>query len=124
MTKPTRSHEGNQSGETEQLIHEYMRRCGQLIPQTPEEVAMAEAWIAKHDIAVPETLRSAKGCSLPTHQTAARLLKFPKASSVASNDVTQCLARAAREGKSIPPEVEEQMKRDREQKEREAKGGK
>lgn len=117
MTKPTRSVE---YGETERLVEEYLRRSVQSFPETPEDVAAAEAWIAKQNIEVPQRLLSADPCVLTQPRPVARDFPFRKSAS----DVGQGLARAARDGKAIAPEVEERMKCDREQKEREADGDK
>ena len=114
MTKVTRPSE-DRDDEIERRLYEHMRKQGQLIPGTPEEVEAAEKWLAKQSIQLPETLRKHKSESCAPH----RVLTFP----TATNQATQGLARAAREGKAVPPEIEEQMKKDREQKEREAKGG-
>lgn len=119
MTKEPRRDELDRGPELEKLVHEYMRRTGKLMPQTPEEVAHAEAWIAKQNVQLPESLKVQSGCSLTRRPKTTTVLRFPSASS----DVTHGLARAAREGKAIAPEVEERMRQDREQKEREADRG-
>jgi len=120
MTKPSHPANAPKSGDTERLVEEYLRRSVQSIPQTPEEVAAAEAWIANQSIEVPKRLLAADPCVVPALRPSARAIPFPQAVS----DVGQGLARAARDGKTITPDVEERMKRDREQKEREAKGDK
>lgn len=119
MTKEPRRDGIHQGPSNEQLVHDYLRRTGKLIPQTVEEVAAAEAWIATQNIELPESLHLQSGCSLSRNPKAPSVLKFPSPSS----GVPEGLARAAREGSAIAPEVEEQMKRDREQKEREADRG-
>lgn len=119
MTKEPRRDGINHDTSTEKLLHDYLRRTGKLIPQTVEDVAAAEAWIATQNIQLPENLKVQSGCSLSRKPKAAAVLKFP----VGSTGVPEGLARAAREGKTIDPEVEEQMRKDREQKEREADRG-
>lgn len=121
MTTPPRTPTSRGSDDIEARIHDYLKKANRLIPTTPEDVEAMERWIAQQDIQVPEELLRRHGCSLTSSQPRARVLKFP----VQSNDVEQALARAAREGgKPISAEVEERMKRDREQKERESKGDK
>lgn len=117
MTTSSRKPIDGGSDEMEQLVHEYLRRCGKLIPQAPEEVAAAEEWLNQQDIQVPKSLQSLDGGSLSSKLALPRVIPIP----IQSTEVGEYLARAAREGKTISPEVEEQMKHDREQKEREAK---
>jgi hypothetical protein len=120
MTTPPRpSAASNDANSFEACVHEYLKKTNRLIPTTPEDVEAMERWIAAQDIQVPEELLRQHGCSLTPSQPSARILKFP----TQSNEVEMGLARAAREGgKPISPEVEQRMKRDREQKERELKG--
>lgn len=122
MTTPPRSgltHQGQDDFEAR--VHEYLKRAHRLIPTTPEQVEAMEQWIAKQDIQVPGELVNRHGCSLTPAQPTTRILQFP----VQTTEIEQGLARAAREGgKPISREVEERMKRDREQKERESKGDK
>lgn len=120
MTMSSRKPIDNRSDEMEQLVHEYLRHCGKLIPQTPDEVAAAEEWLNKQDTQVPKGLQSLDGCSVASKLVARRMTSFP----IQATEAGKCLARAARDGRSISPEIEAQMKRDREQKEREAKGDK
>lgn len=120
MTTPPRTPPGH-GDDFEARLHEYLKRSGRLIPTTSEEVEAAEMWIAQQDIQVPEELLGLRGCSLRPRKPVVRILRF----ATPATDIEQGLARAAREGnKQISPEVEEQMKRDREQKERELKGDK
>lgn len=104
--------------ETEKLLVEYLRSTGKVIPQTPEEVALAEDYIATESGEAPERLRKCTvACGAP-----AKMLKFPVPS--ASTEAVQHLARAAREGKQISDNVEAQMRHDREKAKREAEGDK
>ena len=120
MTTSSRKPTDDHSDEMEQLVHDYLRRCGKLIPHTPEEVEAAEKWLSQQAIQVPKSLQSLDACSLHKRRVSPQVLPFP----IQSTETSECLARAAREGRTISSEVEEQMKRDREQKEREAKGDK
>lgn len=119
MTTTSRTPLDDYSEEIEQLIHDYLRYSGKLIPQTLEEVAAAEEWLSRQSSRLPQSLQSAEACSIHRASVAPRVLPF----CIPSTEVSESLARAAREGKTISPEVESQMKRDREQKEREANGG-
>ena len=119
MTKEPRRDPIHLGSSKEKLVHDYLRRTGKLIPQTVEDVAAAEAWIATHNIRLPESLSIWSGCSLSRKPKAPSVVRFPAPLS----GVPEALARAAREGNAISPEVEEQMKRDREQREREADRG-
>lgn len=122
MTTPPRSEKAEPgSNNIEARVHEYLQKSSRLIPTTPDEVEAMERWIAEQDIQVPEDLFRRQGCSLTPCQPAPRVLEFP----VQFNEVETGLARAAREGgKPISAEVEERMKRDREQQERESQGDK
>lgn len=119
MTKEPRRDGIHHGSSNEQLVHDYLLRTGKLIPQAVEDVAAAEAWIATQNIKLPESLTLQSGCSLSRKPKAPSVLRLPAPSS----GVPEGLARAAREGNAIAPEVEERMKRDREQKEREADRG-
>lgn len=121
MTTSPRIGQTDHGNDIEAAIHEYLKKSNRLIPTTPEEVEAMERWIAEQDVRVPEELLGRQGCTLTPRQRQARVLRYP----VHSSDVEQGLARAAREGgKPVSTEVEERMKRDREQKERESKGDK
>lgn len=120
-TPPRQMSPGGDINSMEARVHEYLKKAHRLIPTTPDEVEAMERWLAEQDLQVPEELLGRHGCSLAPSKTNRNVLKFP----VQSNEVELGLARAAREGgKPISTEVEERMKRDREQKERESKGDK
>lgn len=117
MTKPPRKNDAAGGDDIERLVYEYLRKHSQMIPQTPEEVQAAEAWIAKNPVKIPQRLLNHKGGNSPPCDASNQVLRFP----VTTSDATQGFARAAREGKTITPKIEEQMRKDREQKERENK---
>jgi hypothetical protein len=114
MTDPSRPTANTSVGDIEGLVEEYLRRSARSIPETPDDVAAAEAWIAAQHIQVPARLLGADPCTGPVPRPAESIIPFPQV----PGDVGRSLARAAREGKTITPEVEERMKRDREEKER------
>lgn len=105
---------------TERALYEYLRRTGKIIPQSTEDIAEALAALKPESVTLPECLRAAlvieKACDSP-----GRIIKMPPRQ---AREVVENLARAAREGGTISPEVEAQMKRDRERAEREANGDK
>jgi hypothetical protein len=104
----------------DELMREAMVCLGWLIPTTPEAVARAEAELDEESIELPESLQDPyvllDATVRPRSTTPVR--------QPSNDDIVQCLARAAREGKDIPAEVEEQMRKDRERAERNASEGK
>jgi hypothetical protein len=113
-TKPERNNptlEGP-DGELDRKIYDAMRLKGWVIPQTVEDVLRAEAELDGDD-----------GCDdLPAelmdpyailHRESARPIKVRPLHSAGDREAEKYLARAARDGREIPPEIEERMKRDR-----------
>src|SRR5436305_14293184 len=106
-------------GQLEELLHEAMVCLGWLIPATPAGVARAEAEIDEESIELPESLLDPYAILDATVRPSSTTpVRQPS-----NDDIVQCLARAAREGKDISPEVEEQMRKDRERAERDASEG-
>src|SRR5262245_19402847 len=100
--------------DVEQLIYDAMQSLGWLIAQTPEDVARAEEALAEEAVELPDSLRDPYAVlDAPPKERAARRRPLPE------NDAADQLARVAREGGTIPPEVEAQMRKDRERAERE-----
>ncbi len=102
----------------------YAGAClGWIVPRDDEEVSQAEAELAKNPVRLPVELASpgaiADGGARPAAASTPSL-QYPEAP-----DIQQNLARAAREGGIISPEVEEMMRRDRQAAESaaEKKGG-
>jgi len=102
---------------TEQALFEYLRRTGKIIPQTPEEIAEAQASLRPESVELPERLRAASVVERAC-KGLGQVLKMPQAET--KGDVMENLARAAREGGELSDEVEVQMKLDRAKAEREA----
>jgi hypothetical protein len=101
----------------EARVHEALRAEGLRIPRTEEEVARAEAAWASEPAALPEALARPPAPPGPTAEPAgARAWRTPRLPDPAR--IFDEMARAAREGKPIPPEVEEVLRRDREAAER------
>jgi hypothetical protein len=94
----------------ERHVYEAMRSLGWIIPTTEEDVARAEAMLSKEVAALPEELMD------PYH-----ILESMDSDCPASDpqplpvdaEVEENLARAAREGGVIRPEIEQRMRRDR-----------
>jgi hypothetical protein len=99
--------------ELERLAYDTMQSLGWLIPQTPADVARAEEALAEEPVELPESLRDPYAVldAPPKERTGSPC-------PLAEGDAAELLARVAREGGTIPPEVEERMRRDREQAER------
>ncbi|MCI0458581.1 MAG: hypothetical protein L0Z62_16580 [Gemmataceae bacterium] len=92
----------------ERLAFETLKSLGWLIPQTPADVARAEAELASDSVELPESLRDPFAI-LDTCPP-----KRPEpAPATPDEETAELLARAAREGGEIPPEVEERMRQDR-----------
>lgn len=106
----------------ERLVHDVVRSCGTFRPETVDDVRKAEAEGAGRD-EEPRSRRARDPHDL--------LRRGPKGSynfrplSGAAGDVEQGIAmaaRAARDGKDIPADVEERMRLDREEAERRRRG--
>jgi hypothetical protein len=98
----------------EGLVHEAMLHLGWVLPMTPEDVARVEEELDEsaelpHELRDPYTIFDAP-----------RPPQVACPSPPANDDVVECLARVAREGKGISPEVEERMRQDRERAEQKA----
>jgi len=98
---------------------------GWVLPQCEGEVARAEEELTALRIALPEELRDAAAVferEDDEGEGEGEVILGPLPSS-ASAYLDATLARAAREGGEISPEIEERMRRDREAAEREATDG-
>jgi hypothetical protein len=112
--KKTQGDGGASDERFERLVHEAMVRLGWVLPVTPEEVARVEEELE-------ESAELPPGLGDPyTIFDAAKPPQVACPSTPVNDDVVECLARVAREGNGIPPEVEERMRFDRERAEQEA----
>ena len=91
---------------------------GWILPLSEAEVARAERELAEQGVMLPEGLRDVKAV-FEREEREGEVVVRPLPSS-GSPYLGATLARAAREGGEITPEVEERMRRDREAAEREA----
>lgn len=99
----------------EQELFLHYQRTGKLIPCTPEDVARAEAEDLKHPVTLSARLRNPDLFGESPGEGDSRVLEFPRV----VNSALENLARAAREGGTISPEVETKMEEDRANAERE-----
>lgn len=97
--------------EAETLVYEAFRRSGAFLPQTPEEVKVAEAEIDEECVELPLSLRDPMGILDKKAATPAVVLPFPKRLAVDAEAVEN-MACAAKHGSDIPPEVLARMEAD------------
>jgi hypothetical protein len=111
-TKPNVSAAVESAVET--LVCRVLRATGRIVPQTAEEVAEAEAIVDESTIELPSRLRHP-----PAGPCIAADGVGDSATPLPHTEAAEALARAARNGKQIPPEVLERMQSDRRQAESE-----
>jgi hypothetical protein len=106
--------------DAERLIYEAFCAQGAFVPQTPEEVARAEAEFDEDSVELPASLRDPlailKGKPAPR--------SVPRPSPYVDQSAVENLACAARNGGEIPPDVEKKMDQDEEAAEGERDGDK
>ncbi len=106
------------------LEHEVQQAAAALgwtVPQTEDEVRQAESELTKHPTDLPEAMRDLGSALERAEQRQSSVphpLPLPGDPTIEQN-----LARAAREGGPIPPEIEARLRRDREAAERELDDG-
>lgn len=99
-------------------VREALSLLGWVVPRREQDVALAEEALTARRVALPEELRDAAAV-FEREDDGGEVVLGPLPSS-ASAYLDATLARAAREGGKISPEIEERMRRDREAAEREA----
>ncbi len=93
--------------DAECLIYEALKREGKFLPQTPAEVAVAEAELGDAEVELPPALRDPLALLARKSPSAAPLRTvMPDASAVEN------MACAAKNGSDIPPDVLAQMDAD------------
>ena len=91
------------------LIHSALERDGSLIPVSPEAVARAEAELENDEIELPTSLATFdKALERANENRHVKCVPLKLDASMEEN-----LARAAREGGKISPDVEARMQKDR-----------
>lgn len=101
----------------EAIVQRVLSATGRIVPRTEEEVADAEARIKEENIRLPERLTRPPAGPPPNDDAQAEPLREKPQTAASEN-----LARAARCGKDIPPEVQKRMEEDRLEAEHEANG--
>lgn len=109
-------------------IYRALKEKGWLPPETEEEVRQAEKRLKEKSDEVPESVSDPVPLlekldqqeEATSRQEEETVVPFPWKER--TKEASQELARAAREGKEIPPEVEEKMREDRKQAEEEQGG--
>ena len=98
-------------------LHRALSSLGWRLPESEDEIAEVEQWADEHPPHVPpEVADPARALARPR----GRAIPLRPVSLEAGDAIEENLARAAREGGSIPPEIEERMRKDREDAERES----
>lgn len=101
-------------------LHRTLSSLGWRLPETEDEIAEAEEWVENHPHNVPPHIADpAQALARPR----GGVIPLRPVSLEAEEAVEENLGRAAREGGSIPPEIEERMKKDRDDAERESDEG-
>jgi hypothetical protein len=95
--------------ELHRLVHWALEQDGSLIPISPEAVARVEAELESEEIDLPDTLSTfEKALERASENRRSKCLPLKL-----TNNVEENLARAARDGGEISPEVETRMRSDR-----------
>jgi hypothetical protein len=108
--KPEKDDPPPSKANLERHVYEAMRSLGWIIPTTEEDVARAESMLSREAVELPEELKNPYHIleSMDTDCPASDPEPVPVDAEVEEN-----LARAAREGGVIRPEIEQRMRRDR-----------
>jgi hypothetical protein len=108
--KPEKGDQLQNKHNIEGRIYDAMRALGWMIPTTEEDVEEAELMLSKEEPPLPEELQD-------PYQTLDGMdsdcLPFDPAPVAVDAEVEENLARAAREGGVIRPEIERRMRADR-----------
>lgn len=120
-TQRQEEREAQELAALEARVHAALRDEGGLIPQTEEDVARAEAELAKAPVDLPEDLREPPDIGAVSSDAPQRVLRPP--GFAGPTRIFDDMARAAREGKPIPEDIEEILRRDREAAESDVEDG-
>jgi len=99
-------------------VHAALVSLGWVVPECDADVAQAEAELAAAPVPLPDALND-PGAVLDGASDRARVVPM-RLPLPGRTDIDATLARAAREGGEIPPEIEQAMRCDREAAERDA----
>lgn len=113
------NHKPSDAGESaiEAIVQRVLSATGRIVPRTEEEVAEAEAQIKEESIRLPDGLTKPPAGPPPNDDPKVEPLREKPLTAASEN-----LARAARCGKNIPPDIQRRMKEDRLDAEREVNG--
>ena len=100
---------GRDPGERD--VHEALKSLGWVVPESEHDVRQAEEDLAESRIGLPESLTDA--AAVFERKAARGFANVSPLCSPLDRQSEQDLARAARQGGPIPPEMEERMRRDR-----------
>jgi hypothetical protein len=107
--KKTSPSDIEQDQQLHRLIHRALEQDGSLIPVSPEAVARVEAELEKEEFDLPACLSTfEKALERASENRNVKCIPLKLTASMEEN-----LARAARDGGDIPPEVEARMRADR-----------
>lgn len=98
-------------------VHQALKSLGWTVPECEDDVRRAEAELSGSATPLPESLTNAG--AVFKEKAAGRLANVKPVSFSADPAAGENLARAARQGGKIPPEIEDRMHRDRQEAERE-----
>lgn len=118
MTTP---HEPTESSvDLQRAVHDAMVDLGWIPPTTEEEFADLEVRLQEEPVELPPELAAIQD---PLDAPRFSGCGSPKTFPLPRSETQENLARVAREGGEIPPEVAERMQRDRAETEKNANGG-
>ena len=104
--------------ELELQVYEAFLARGWIIPQTEADVSRAEAEMSAGECEeLPSKLHDPYAVLKRSSERQAKVMSLQQAD---DDEMPEQMARAARFGKDIPPEIEERMRQDREAAERKA----
>jgi hypothetical protein len=102
-------------------VHQALRSLGWVTPECEDDVRRAEAELSGNATPLPESLTNAG--AVFKDKAAGGLADVKPVSFSADPVAGENLARAARQGGKVPPEIEDRMHRDRQEAERELDQG-
>ena len=119
--KPNRSSPAPRGPQLDADVHDALRSLGWIVPRCERDVLAAEGRLADAPADLPPGLADPKAVLAGASSLAGGPGRtIPLAT---DPDIDATLARAAREDRRIPPEIEEAMRRDRQAAERQSDHG-
>ena len=121
MSEEPQASDQTDNDQVERDVHEALKSLGWATPDNEDDVTRLEAEISQGTVELPETLKDTGRVFQARPQEDPTTIELPHFS--ADVETQDSLARAARAGKPIPPEIEEIMRRDRQAAQREVNDG-